>query len=182
MNMALDDAISEAVRKKESPPTLRIYRWEKPSVSIGYFQKSSEVNLDYCTEKDYPVVRRPTGGRAILHASELTYSFSSRYESLSFKGRLFEDYSVISRALLLGLKQTGIDAVNSSERKRGSSKNPACFKAVSFGEVTVKRKKIIGSAQRRYSDGFLQQGSILLDFDAEELQRVLNCGGKTEFQ
>ena len=181
-NMALDEAISEAVIEKLSPPTLRIYKWEKPSVSIGYFQKITDINLDHCAQKDYPIVRRPTGGRAILHESELTYSFSSRYDSLSFKGRLLEDYSIISKALLSGLKLVGVDANNSLSRERGNGhKNPACFKAVSYGEVTVKGKKVIGSAQKRYSNGLLQQGSILLNFNATELHKVLRCGAAEDF-
>ncbi|MEW6713972.1 MAG: lipoate--protein ligase family protein [Nitrospirota bacterium] len=181
-NMALDEAISEAIREKLSPPTLRIYKWEKPSVSIGYFQKIRDINLVHCAERDYPIVRRPTGGRAILHESELTYSFSSRYDSLSFKGRLLEDYSIISKALLSGLKLIGVDAKNSLSRERGNGhKNPACFKAVSFGEVTVRGKKVIGSAQKRYTDGLLQQGSILLDFNAEELRKVLKCADGEDF-
>lgn len=181
-NMALDEAISEAVREKLSPPTLRIYKWEKPSVSIGYFQKIGDINLVHCAKRDYPLVRRPTGGRAILHESELTYSFSSRYDSLSFKGKLLEDYSIISKALLSGLKLIGVDAKNSLSRERGNGhKNPACFKAVSYGEVTVKGKKVIGSAQKRYSKGLLQQGSILLNFNAEELHKVLKCGDGEDF-
>jgi len=181
-NMALDEAISEAVRDKLSPPTLRIYRWDKPSVSIGYFQKVADINLDYCAEKNYPFVRRPTGGRAILHESELTYSFSSRYDSLSFKGRLLEDYMIISRALLAGLKLIGVNAINSASRERDNGhKNPACFKAVSYGEVTVGGKKVIGSAQKRYTDGLLQQGSILLNFNAEELRKVLRSGDGDDF-
>jgi len=181
-NMALDEAISEAVIEKLSPPTLRIYKWEKPSVSIGYFQKAADINLDYCAEKDYPLVRRPTGGRAILHESELTYSFSSRYDSLSFKGRLLEDYSIISKSLLAGLKLIGVDAINSLSRERGNGhKNPACFKAVSYGEVTVAGKKVIGSAQKRYTNGLLQQGSILLNFNADELHKVLRCRAGEDF-
>jgi len=180
--MALDEAISEAVREKLSPPTLRIYKWEKPSVSIGYFQQLNDINLDYCAEKNYPLVRRPTGGRAILHESELTYSFCSRYDSLSFKGRLLEDYSSISKALLAGLKLTGVDAMSSFSRERGNGhKNPACFKAVSYGEVTVEGKKVIGSAQKRYTNGLLQQGSILLNFNAAELHKVLKCRDVEDF-
>lgn len=181
-NMAMDEAISEAVIEKLSPPTLRIYKWEKPSVSIGYFQKIKDINLEHCDERDYPIVRRPTGGRAILHESELTYSFSSRYDSLSFKGRLLEDYSIISKALLSGLKLIGVDAMNSLSKERSNGhKNPACFKAVSYGEVTVEGKKVIGSAQKRYSNGLLQQGSMLLNFNAEELHKVLKCGDEEDF-
>lgn len=172
--MAFDEAISEAVRKKLSPPTLRLYQWSEPSISIGYFQKVSDIDIDYCTKKGYPVIRRPTGGRAILHDSELTYSFSARFDSLLFKGRLLEDYTIISNAMVLGLKLSGIDAqVNLSRKRHTGQKSPACFKAVSYGEITVNGQKIIGSAQRRYNNGFLQQGSLLTNFDARELGKVL---------
>lgn len=181
-NMALDEAICEAVRKDLSPPTLRIYKWERPTLSLGYFQKLSDIDTDYCISKDYPVVRRLTGGRAILHESELTYSFSAKKGSLLFNGKLHNDYTVISNALVAGLKLCGIDAEISFARKRASDqKSPACFKVVSYGEVTVGNKKVIGSAQKRYKDGFLQHGALLLNFDEEKLQKVLKCSSKDNF-
>jgi len=180
--MALDEAISEAVRQKSSPPTLRLYGWVRPSLSIGYFQKVSDINLEYCNLKDYPVVRRQTGGRAILHDAELTYSFSSSKDSPFFNGSLMENYTVISNALLHALKLTGIKAQASFIKKRSNGhRNPACFKTVSFGEITVDNKKVIGSAQKRYKDGFLQHGSIILDFNAEELCSVLKDNDRQDF-
>jgi lipoate-protein ligase A len=180
--MALDEAISEAVRDKVSPPTLRLYEWEKPSLSIGYFQKISDINLDYCNAKDFPIVRRQTGGRAILHDAELTYSFSSSKDSTIFNGNLLENYTVISNALLQALALTGIKAEASNIKKRSNGhRNPACFKTVSFGEITVNNKKVIGSAQKRYKDGFLQHGSIVLDLNAEELCAVLNGNNSKDF-
>jgi lipoate-protein ligase A len=182
-NMALDEAISEAVRQKLSPPTLRLYQWDRPSVTIGYFQKISEINTEYCIEKGYPVVRRATGGRAVLHDGELTYSFSSPKKIFSFNGSLLENYAVISNALIKGLNLIGINAGISFVKKRNSShRNPACFKSVSYGEVTVDGKKIIGSAQKKYSDGFLQQGSIMLSFKAGELSNVLNGSNEEDFR
>jgi lipoate-protein ligase A len=173
-NIALDEAISENVRQKVSPPTLRLYHWDRPSLSIGCFQKVSDVDTGYCDKKGYPVVRRQTGGRAILHDSELTYSFSASADSHFFNGSLLENYAVISRALLLALKLRDIDAEASFCRKRESSnRHPACFRAVSYGEISVGGKKVIGSAQKLYKDGFLQHGSILFSFDAGELCKVL---------
>lgn len=173
-NMALDEAISEAVRKGISPPTLRLYQWSSPSISIGYFQRASDINIEYCNKKGYPVVRRPTGGRAILHGSELTYSLSARTGHHLFKGRLLEDYAIISKAIALGLTLNGINAqISFSRRRRTRQKSPVCFKSISYGEITVDNKKIVGSAQKRYSDGFLQQGSIPFSLDLEELRRVL---------
>ena len=172
-NMALDEAISEAVRQKLSPPTLRLYGWDRPSLSVGYFQKVSDINIGYCDSKGYPVVRRQTGGRAVLHDSELTYSISSSGSSL-FNGSLLENYTIISNAVISGLKLNGIDAKISFKKKRNTGhKNPACFNAVSYGEITVEGRKIVGSAQKRYKNGFLQHGSILLSFNAGELCNAL---------
>ncbi len=182
-NMALDEAISEAVRQKLSPPTLRLYQWDRPSVTIGYFQKISEININYCTEKGYPVVRRATGGRAILHDMELTYSFSSSKNSTFFNGGLLENYTVISKALVKGLNLIGINAGISFVKKRcDSHRNSACFKSVSYGEVTVDGRKVIGSAQKRYHNGFFQQGSIMLNFKAKELCNVLNGSKEEDFR
>jgi lipoate-protein ligase A len=181
-NMALDEAISEAVRQKVSPPTLRLYQWDRPSLSIGYFQKVSDIDTGYCDKKGYPVVRRQTGGRAVLHDLELTYSFSASADFPMFSGGLRENYAVISRALLLALKLKGIEAKASFERKRSSShKHAACFRATSFGEITVGGKKIIGSAQKRYKEGFLQHGSILFSFDPGELCRALGQNNQDTF-
>ncbi len=181
-NMALDEAISESVRQKASPPTLRLYQWDRPSLSIGYFQKISEIDTDYCNKKDYPIVRRQTGGRAILHDAELTYSLSSLNNTYPFKGSLLDNYKTISNALLSGLKLIGIDAEMSFIKKRNEGhRNPACFKAASFGEVTVESRKLIGSAQKRYTDGFLQHGSILFSFCPEELSNTLKSNTTPDF-
>lgn len=174
MNMALDEAISEAVRQKNSPPTLRLYQWDRPSISIGYFQKISDIDADYCRENDYPVVRRLTGGRAILHNMELTYSLSSLHNSYPFNGSLLDNYKTISSALLSGLKSIGIEAEMSFVKKRNEGhRDPACFKAASYGEITVDSRKIIGSAQKRYKNGFMQHGSILFNFNSHELGSAL---------
>jgi lipoate-protein ligase A len=182
-NMALDEAVSKAVRKNLSPPTLRIYQWDRPSLSIGYFQRISEIDIDYCNKKGYPVVRRLTGGRAILHDTELTYSVSGSSDSSLFRGSLLENYSLISKAMILGLKINGINAKSSTRRKRNAGrKNPACFKTVSYGEITIEGKKVIGSAQKRFSNGFLQHGSILLNFNAGEFCNVLGSNDEEDFK
>lgn len=181
-NMAIDEAISEAVTRKLSPPTLRLYEWDRPSISIGYFQKTSDIDTRYCSKKGYPLVRRLTGGRAILHDAELTYSLSSLSNTYLFNNSLIKTYTVISNALLRGLKQNGIEAHMSGRKRHNSgNKNPACFKSMSYGEIKVNGKKIIGSAQKRYKDGFLQHGSILMNFNAEEMHNVLICNDDADF-
>ena len=88
-NMALDEAIAISVRKGGSPPTLRLYSWDMPSVTLGCFQKIRDIDIEYCRDASIPVVRRPTGGRAILHNKELTYSFSAKTDNdFFFKGHL----------------------------------------------------------------------------------------------
>ncbi len=171
--MALDEAISIAVRNGWSQPALRFYGWEGLAVSIGSFQKIPDINLQYCSANNVPVVRRPTGGRGILHNEELTYSFSSRNEG-PFSHGLLDTYRKISAALQAGLEMIGVQAVIKMEREPGRNltRSPLCFKSTSYGEISFNRRKLIGSAQKRWNDGFLQQGSIPYAIDYEKLDKV----------
>jgi lipoate-protein ligase A len=158
--MALDQAIVTAVRTGHLPPTLRIYGWDVPSVSIGYFQKISDINIDYCLEKGIPIVRRPTGGRAILHNYEITYSFSSKTDFGVFSKGLLDSYKKISHAFGLAISKVGFTPTLRLQREPHRDRSPLCFDSISYGEITINGKKIIGSAQKRWPDGLLQQGSI----------------------
>ncbi|MEW6215735.1 MAG: biotin/lipoate A/B protein ligase family protein [Nitrospirota bacterium] len=185
-NMALDEAIATAVRKGNSPPTLRLYRWDLPSVSIGCFQKISDINIDYCIERDIPIVRRPTGGRAVLHNHELTYSFSVKTIQGLFSKGLFDSYKKIGYALSLALTKTGLspelkllkETRHSSPVTRNSQlatrnfRSPLCFQSTSYGEITINNKKVIGSTQKRWPDGLLQQGSIPYAIAKDEMVKV----------
>jgi len=178
-NMALDEVIATAVRKDTAPPTLRLYGWEVPSVSIGYFQKIRDVNIEYCIERNIPIVRRPTGGRAILHDMELTYSFSVKTTSGVFSKGLLDSYKKISNALGSALSKIGLSPeLKLSRETRHSSpithnlKSPLCFQSTSYGEITIKNMKVIGSAQKRWPDGLLQQGSVPFVIDRDEVAKV----------
>ncbi|MFN3396292.1 MAG: biotin/lipoate A/B protein ligase family protein [Thermodesulfovibrionales bacterium] len=168
-NMAIDEAIAIAVMNGVVPPTLRFYGWKVPSVSLGHFQRIDDINLNYCIENNLPVVRRPTGGRAILHGDELTYSFSARNED-GFSGGLMESYSLIGNAFLEALRMLGLDAEMMQRRQKGSilTRSPLCFNSTSIGEISLRGIKLIGSAQRRWKGGFLQQGSIPYSIDLEK--------------
>lgn len=181
-NMALDEAISVAVRQKRVPPTLRFYGWKEVSVSLGAFQSISSINLEYCRSKGIPIVRRPTGGRAILHCDELTYSFSSCNTGIFCSG-LLSTYKIISDAFFSAFIKTGINVTRKMERTPGVelTKSPLCFNSTSYGEILLNGKKIIGSAQRRWDDGFLQQGSIPYLIDYEKLKRVFGIDNDTFF-
>ncbi len=177
-NMALDEAAAISVREDNSPPTLRLYGWEVPSVSIGCFQKIGEVDVEHCLRSHIPIVRRPTGGRAILHGDEITYSFAVKTSTGVFSKGLFDSYKKISLALGEALIKTGFDPeLKLLKESRGTArsdiqKSPLCFQSVSYGEISVNSGKIIGSAQKRWQDGLLQQGSIPLLADRENTSRV----------
>jgi lipoate-protein ligase A len=178
-NLALDESIAIAVREGNAPPTLRLYSWQTPSVSIGYFQKIMDIDTGYCAEKNIPVIRRLTGGRAILHDDEITYSFSARTVSGSFSGGLLDSYRKISVAFALALSKIGIPPELKLVRRSRSAatsglrtKSPSCFQSVSYGEITIGGKKVIGSAQKRWADALLQQGAIPLAADGVDAMKV----------
>lgn len=171
-NMALDEAIAIAVRKDNTPPTLRLYGWNMPSVSLGYFQKISDVDIEYCIEKHIPIVRRPTGGRAILHSNEITYSFSAKTTSEPFSRGLLDSYKKISGALGSALLKIGLLPELKLFRKTYHLRSPLCFQSTSYGEIIINKKKVAGSAQKRWTDGLLQQGSIPFAIDKDEMVKV----------
>lgn len=172
-NMAIDEAIAIAVMNGSAPPTLRFYGWKVPSVSLGHFQRIDDIDLNYCIDNNLPVVRRPTGGRAILHGDELTYSFSAKNED-GFSGGLRESYSLLGNAFLKAMRMLGLDAEMMQRRQKGSilTRSPLCFNSTSLGEISLRGGKLIGSAQRRWKEGFLQQGSIPYSIDMEKTRAV----------
>jgi lipoate-protein ligase A len=180
-NMAIDEAILNAHSEGKVPPTLRFYRWDPATLSIGYFQKAEEeVNFQAVEDHGVGFVRRPTGGRAVLHDQELTYSMivSENYPGMP-KG-VTEAYRVLSEGLLLGFRNLDLNAkmVNlSSEEDKGkyaAAGSAACFDSPSWYELVVEGRKVAGSAQTRQKGVVLQHGSILLDLDIDLLFNLLN--------
>ncbi len=171
--MAVDEAVSLSVKKETAPPTLRFYGWGAPSVTIGYFQKINEIDVDYCMLNDIPVVRRITGGRAILHADEMTYSFSVRTKG-QFTGGLLDSYRRISAAFHGAFIKAGMapELIPDRRTRCPSLKSPLCFESASYGEFTIQKMKVIGSAQKRWPSGLLQQGSIPFSLDRHKISRV----------
>jgi len=174
-NMALDEAILEAQIAGIVPPTLRFYRWKPACLSIGYFQRAArEVDEAGCRRLGVDWVRRPTGGRAILHDRELTYSVVAREDDPLVSGSVRESYRKISTALLAGLRRLGLPAEMAPVEVRGQGLgSAACFDAPSDYEVTIHGRKAIGSAQVRRSGTLLQHGAILLDVDIARQAGVL---------
>ncbi|MFH0933180.1 MAG: biotin/lipoate A/B protein ligase family protein [Nitrospirota bacterium] len=171
-NMAMDEAIATVVKKGNSPPTLRLYEWDIPSVSIGYFQRMRDINIDHCRERGIPIVRRPTGGRAILHDHEITYSFSVKTEYGLFSKGLLDSYKKISKAFSCAFSKIGLASELKLQREPHRNRSPLCFQSTSYGEITINSKKVIGSAQKRWPDGLLQQGSIPFTIDEDEIAKV----------
>jgi lipoyl(octanoyl) transferase len=181
-NMALDEAIATTVRKGLSPPALRLYGWDKPSVTIGCFQKSGTIDNAYCTSMGIPVVRRPTGGRGILHGNELTYSFSARTDTELFSHGLMDSYRKISEAFGLAFTRIGIvpeiqltKKPCAGPEKGQQARNPLCFHSVSYGEISLNKRKIVGAAQKRWRDGLLQQGSVPIRIAYDEVFMIFHC-------
>lgn len=179
-NMAVDEAILIAVSEGKAMPTVRFYGWNPPTLSIGYFQKAqAEINFDALREEGLGFVRRPTGGRAVLHDRELTYSIIVPENYPGIPRSVTEAYRVLSEGLLLGFRGLGLDAqmvqlVSDEEKQKYESLgSAACFDSPSWYELVVEGRKVAGSAQTRQKDVALQHGSILLDMDVEQLFRVL---------
>ncbi|MEW5746027.1 MAG: biotin/lipoate A/B protein ligase family protein [Nitrospirota bacterium] len=174
-NMAADEAIASTVREGAAPPTLRLYGWTGPAVSLGSFQRFTDLDAHYCAARSIPVVRRPTGGRGIVHGDELTYSFSARNEGI-FSSGLLDTYRKLGTAVIEALAMLGLDVEMKREREPGGvlTRSPLCFESASYGEVSSKGVKLVGSAQKRWQDGFLQQGSIPYAIDRELLEAVFN--------
>lgn len=165
MNMAIDEAIATAFSKGQVPPTLRLYGWAVPSVSFGSFQKWEPEWDALVAGGTHHFVRRMTGGRALLHDRELTYSVVASTKDPLFAGGIKETFYTIAKGLLAGLESLGVEAEvyappRSQRLERPS--NSLCFASTSWYEITARGKKLIGSAQRRWTKHFLQHGSLIL--------------------
>lgn len=189
-NMAVDEAILESVIAGESPSTLRLYAWEPACLSLGYAQPVADVDRAALEKRGFELVRRPTGGRAILHGDELTYSVIGTESDPRLAGGVLESYCNLSLALLEALRLLGIPAqaldkppaqrdstenlaVENSLAHKAANQNPVCFEVPSNYEITSQGKKLVGSAQARRKEGVLQHGTLLLYGDLTRIIQVL---------
>ncbi|PID31207.1 MAG: octanoyltransferase [Candidatus Cloacimonadota bacterium] len=172
-NMAADYYFS---REKLESPIFRVYRWKPYCISLGYHQKIDEIDLERLKNYNIDLVRRETGGRAVFHATELTYSMIIPKNSQFYSDSIMDVYNKISKVLVRGLNLTG---VSSADLERGEAPNfknlykeklsSVCFSSTSTYEVVSRGKKIVGSAQKRLKDSVLQHGSILVGLDHIDL-------------
>jgi lipoate-protein ligase A len=177
--MAIDEAILYAVAAGSSPPTLRFFQWEPACLSLGYNQHWHEVDPAACEQLGYTWTRRPTGGKAILHTNEATYSLIIPENDPRIEGGILVSYHTLSFGLLRGLKNLGVEAKQATKEEtrehfRAKRKGgPVCFDTPSQYEITWQGKKLIGSAQLRRKKTVLQHGSLPLHGNLNRILDVL---------
>jgi lipoate-protein ligase A len=175
-NMAVDETLMESSVLHGESPTLRLFAWDPPCLSLGYAQKNQDVDETELEKRGWSLVRRPTGGRAILHTDEITYSVTGPLDYPLFKDSILESYHRIARALTRSLANLGVPATMNempSSREDHVDQEIVCFEVASNYEITFGGKKLIGSAQARRSGGFLQHGSLPLGGRLERITEVI---------
>ncbi|MBN1363379.1 MAG: lipoate--protein ligase family protein [Syntrophaceae bacterium] len=170
-NMAIDEAVFYETIKNKKQPTIRFYSSTPAAVTIGYFQNAKkELNIGECRAGGIDITRRITGGQAVFHFNEMTYSVTAAEQEKIFPADITGTYKIIGKCIARGLNYLRIEA-GLAEKGRTLKKediNSCCFFTPSKNELLVNGRKICGSAQVRRRGGFLQHGLLLLDFDPEK--------------
>ncbi len=174
-NMAVDEAMLESIGRGDSLPTLRLYAWSPACLSLGVAQPYADVDSARLHARGWDVVRRITGGRAILHTDELTYSVVGPAEEPILAGSVLESYNRLARALLKAVQDLDLPVeMKEGKAEENGTSNPVCFEVPSTYEITAEGgKKLIGSAQARRKDGVLQHGSLPLTGDLARITQAL---------
>jgi lipoate-protein ligase A len=175
-NMAVDEAVFREAIRKRVPPTLRFYSWRTPTVSIGYFQEARrEIDLEACRRLGIDFIRRPTGGKAVLHDREVTYAVIAGADHPLFPPDILRSFRVISGCIARGLRAIGIKAEMKAGGRAASDESlrTSCFSSPSRYELLVKGRKICGASQMRSHGVLLQHGALLMAFDPEKTCAIL---------
>ncbi|MEW6567489.1 MAG: lipoate--protein ligase family protein [Chloroflexota bacterium] len=173
-NMALDQALLEAIASSQGPPTLRLYTWDPPCLSLGHAQPTADIDLNRLTALGWDWVRRPTGGRAILHTHELTYAVVLPADHPLVGGGVLDAYRRLSQGLATALLDLGVPVeIHRTPAAAADRANPVCFEVFSVYELTVQGRKLVGSAQVRRGGGVLQHGSLPLTGDVSRICQAL---------
>jgi len=177
-NMALDESLLEYVAARRQPPTVRFYQWDPACLSLGHAQPVEDADRERLRTLGWHLVRRTTGGRAILHTDELTYSVTAPIDHPIVAGGVLSSYRRLSQGLLAGLRLLGVEADTAPGRAlaQADRSNPVCFESPSAYEITAGGRKLIGSAQLRRVAGVLQHGSLPLCGDLGRICGVLSYG------
>jgi lipoate-protein ligase A len=170
LQMAIDQWLLEQHQAREHPPVLRFYTWALPTISLGYHQRRWPESWQQLSWKETPIqlVRRPTGGRAVLHQGDLTYMVVTS----ELTGKRLEAYKAICEFLIRGWRSLGVD-LHYGSAGREYAHNPSCFGTATGADLlTADGYKLIGSAQLRRGNAILQHGSMRVEPDAELLTQV----------
>ncbi len=158
LNMALDQAL------EPEPPVLRLYGWDPPGLSLGYFQSAAGVDDAELERRGWVLVRRVTGGGAICHDGDATFSLIARPDDLAFAGSIMRSYDLVHRAVAAGLLRLGVATHPREERPvasdTGRTDEFVCFHRAASFDLLAGDRKLVGSAQRRTKDRVLHHGSI----------------------
>ena len=180
-NMAIDEALAMHIGRTQGAPVLRVYAWRPAAVSLGFHQSFDDIRIDLCQRDGIDVVMRPTGGRAVLHADELTYAVIIPENSLHYRQEISSLYEMLSRGILKALEYLDIHV--RFERSATTPKNFArgelsalCYASSVQHEIGFQGKKLVGSAQRRFEGAALQHGSILIGAKHLDLADYLSRG------
>jgi lipoate-protein ligase A len=176
LNMAIDRAMQVSRHAGSTPPTLRLYRWARPTVTLGRFQKTHDVDLEYCRSQGIDVVRRFTGGRGVLHDDELTYCVVASVDDGVPRGTA-DSYAHLCAALIHTYGFLGIGAVLTA-RDRGDTTSGACYLQTSRADLSCGPAKLAGSAQVWLGSTVMQHGSITLSRDIERERRVFRLSAE----
>jgi lipoate-protein ligase A len=182
-NMARDRELLDQLVAGERGPTLRFYGWSPACVSLGLGQREEVLDPDAVRAAGLDVVRRPTGGQALLHDDELTYSVVASQQDPRVGGTLMRTYHAITEALLSGLRELGVEGEGAPcEPRPAAGVTPVCFASASAEEVLVGGRKLLASAQWRSRGAFLQHGSLLLRDRQGELPGLLRDGAARQLR
>ncbi len=188
LNMATDESLLREVAARHSPPTLRLYAWTPPALTLGRGQPFSDANVAALEADGITLLRRATGGTAVFHEDELSYTVAATSDEPRLAGGIVESYKGLSVALLFALEKIGLrDAEASSHaesrsgpRSPGAVRSPVCFELPSDYEITMGQRKLFGSAQMRIKGGILQHGTLPLSGDIARVGDYLTARPPTE--
>ena len=173
-NMQEDSNLLDfAIQNSLNEPIFRLYGWSPACVSLGRNQSDENVNVEYCKQNNIDIVKRLTGGRALLHDKEVTYAIILPASFLNNGETVINSYKEISNILINAFKYLGIE-VEFPQNKKVSSKFDYCMSISTGADLSYEGKKVVGSAQYRKQGYILQHGSILIDFDEEKIETIFN--------
>ncbi len=176
-NMEIDTRLLHEATQ-DALPTLRLYQWSRPTLSVGYAQPLDEIDTDAAERMQVSIVRRPTGGRAVYHHKEVTYAVAIG-EGANHYGSLREIYMLAEKAVEDALRELGVP-VDLEPRQATGLRSACCFSSRTRHEITVRGKKVVGSAQRRIRGGALQHGSVILSIDKKRYLSLMRFKNEAE--